>query len=223
LGLLVVIVGYNVKQNLASKADCNAYDSAMRVGNGTKAVELAKRIERRGSIGADRADYMLAQAYETTGDYDRAAEYLTRCKESYYADSPGMRYDWARLEYKRGKKREAFDAWIAAAERVISRPLRQGQVVREIWNETGAGTFVDAKDYVKTKLRAKFRGGATMEKSSYRKLAIFATYADFLACMEAEFAALSESEQAERAAAMDFIRSVATDPNVERDLYPLER
>jgi hypothetical protein len=161
---------------------------------------------------------MLAQAYETTGDYDRAAEYLTRCEESYYADSPGMRYDWARLEYKRGRKREAFDAWIAAAERVISRPLCQEQVVREVWNETGAGTFVDAKDYVKTKLRAKFRGGATMEKSSYRKLAIFATYADFLACMEAEFAALSESEQAERAAAMDFIRSVATDPNVERKI-----
>lgn len=216
LGLLVVIVGYNVRQNLASKADCNAYDSAMRVGNGTKAVELAKRIERRGSIGADRADYMLAQAYETAGDYDRAAERLTSCGGEYCDD-------WARLDYKRGRKREAFDAWIAAAERVISRPLRQEQVVREIWNETGAGTFVDAKDYVKTKLRAKFRGGATMEKSAYRKLAIFATYADFLAWMEAEFAALSKSEQAERAAAMDFIRSVATDPNVERDLYPLER
>jgi hypothetical protein len=216
LCLGIVRVGYNVKQNLASKADCGAYDDAMRAGNGIEAIELAKRIERRGSFGADRADYMLAQAYETAGDYDRAAERLTSCGGEYCDD-------WARLDYKRGRKREAFDAWIAAAERVISRPLCQEQVVREIWNETGAGTFVDAKDYVKTKLRAKFRGGATMEKSSYRKLAIFATYADFLACMEAEFAALSESEQAERAAAMDFIRSVATDPNVERDLYPLER
>ena len=208
LGLGVLIVGYNVKQNLASKADCNAYSFAMRVGNGSKAVELAKRIERRGSIGADQADYMLAQAYEATGDFDRAAEYLKRCGGEYCDD-------WARLDYKRGQKREAFDAWIDKAKKIISRSYSKEQIVLEAWNETGVGTFADTRDYVKTNARAAFRGDATRERRG-DKLSPFTTYADFLTFMETEFAALSESEQAERAAAMDFIRSVATDPNVER-------
>ena len=212
LGLLVVIVGYNVKQNLASKADCNAYDSAMRVGNGSKAIELAKRIERRGSIGADRADHMLAQAYEATGDYDSAAECLKRCKGRYYYDSD----DWARLDYKCGRKREAFDAWIDKANKILSRSYSKEQIVLEAWNETGVGTFADTRDYVKTDARASFRRAATMERASYSKLSPFGTYGDFLAFMETEFAALPESEQAERAAAMDFVRSVATDPDVER-------
>lgn len=213
LGLGVLIVGYNVKQNLASKADCNAYSFAMRVGNGTKAVELAKRIERRGSIGADQADYMLAQAYETAGDYDRAAEYQKRRQGRYYYDSD----DWARLAYKRGQKREAFDAWIDKAKKIISRSYSKEQIVLEAWNETGVGTFADTRDYVKTNARAAFRGDATRERRG-DKLSPFTTYADFLAFMEAEYAALSETEKAGRAEAMDFIRSVATDPNVERKI-----
>ncbi len=208
LGLGVLIVGYNVKQNLASKADCNAYSFAMRVGNGSKAVELAKRIERRGSVGADRADYMLAQAYETAGDYDRAAERLTSCGGEYCDD-------WARLAYKRGQKREAFDAWIDKAKKIISRSYSKEQIVLEAWNETGVGTFADTRDYVKNNARAAFRGDATRERRG-DKLSPFTTYADFLAFMEAEYAALSETEKAGRAEAMDFIRSVATDPNVER-------
>ncbi|MBP3558827.1 MAG: hypothetical protein J6K20_14145 [Thermoguttaceae bacterium] len=216
LGLLVVIVGYNAKQNLASKADCNAYSSAMRVGNGSKAVELAKRIERRGAFGADRADYMLAQAYEATGDFDRAAEYLKRCGGEYCDD-------WARLDYKRGQKREAFDAWIDKAKKIISRSYPKNQIVSEAWNETGVGTFANARDYVKTNARASFRCAATRERMSYSKLSPFATYVDFLAFVEAEFAALPETEKAERAEAMDFIRSVATDPEVECKLYPAQR
>ena len=210
LGLGVLIVGYNVKQNLASKADCNAYSFAMRVGNGSKAVELAKRIERR---GADRADYMLAQAYEATGDFDRAAEYQKRSQGRYYYDSD----DWARLAYKRGQKREAFDAWIDKAKKIISRSYSKEQIVLEAWNETGVGTFADTRDYVKTNARAAFRGDATRERRG-DKLSPFTTYADFLTFMETEFAALPETEKAERAAAMDFIRSVATDPNVERKI-----
>lgn len=210
LGLGALIVGYNVKQNLASKADCNAYSFAMRVGNGSKAVELAKRIERRGSIGADQADYMLAQAYETAGDYDRAAERLTSCGGEYCDD-------WARLAYKRGQKREAFDAWIDKAKKIISRSYSKEQIVLEAWNETGVGTFADTRDYVKTNARAAFRGDATRERRG-DKLSPFTTYADFLAFMEAEYAALSETEKAGRAEAMDFIRSVATDPEVERKI-----
>lgn len=208
LGLGALIVGYNVKQNLASKADCNAYSFAMRVGNGSKAVELAKRIERRGSFGADRADYMLAQAYETNGDYDRAVDCLNRCGGEYCDD-------WARLAYKRGQKREAFDAWIDKAKKILSRSYSKEQIVLEAWNETGVGTFADTRDYVKTNARAAFRGDATRERRG-DKLSPFTTYADFLAFMEAEYAALSETEKAGRAEAMDFIRSVATDPNVER-------
>ena len=219
LGLGVLIVGYNVKQNLASKADCNAYSFAMRVGNGSKAVELAKRIERRGSIGADQADYMLAQAYEATGDFDRAAEYQKRSQGRYYYDSD----DWARLAYKRGQKREAFDAWIDKAKKIISRSYSKEQIVLEAWNETGVGTFANARDYVKTNARASFRRAATRERMSYSKLSPFATYVDFLAFVEAEFAALPETEKAERAEAMDFIRSVATDPEVECKLYPAQR
>ncbi len=214
LGLGIARVGYNVKQNLTAKADCNAFDSAMRVGNGIKAVELAKRIERRGAFGADRADQMLAQAYEATGDLDRAAECLKRCQGRYYYDSD----DWARLAYKRGQKREAFDAWVDKAKKIISRSYSKEQIVLEAWNETGVGTFADTRDYVKTNVRASFRRAATMERMSYSKLSPFATYDDFLAFVEAEFAALQETEKAERAEAMDFIRSVATDPDVERKI-----
>lgn len=214
LGLLVVTVGYNVKQNLASKADCNAYDFAMNVGNGPEAVELAKRIERRGAIGADQADQMLALAYEMGGDLDRAAEYQKRCAGRYYYDSD----DWARLAYKRGQKREAFDAWIDKAKKILSRSYSKEQIVLEARNETGVGTFADTRDYVKTDARASFRRAATMERKSYSKLSPFATYADFLAFVETEFAALPQTEKAERAEAMDFIRSVATDPNVERKI-----
>ncbi|MBR4835332.1 MAG: hypothetical protein IKU86_13535 [Thermoguttaceae bacterium] len=216
LGLGVVIVGYNVKQNLASKADRNAYDSAMRAGNGSKAVELAKRIERRGSFGADRADHMLAQAYEMNGDYDRAAEFLTRCGGEYCDD-------WARLDYKSGQKREAFDAWTAKAKKIVSSCYPNSRWSLKTRNETGVGTFDELEADDKTTLRASFRRAATMEKTSYPKLSPFATYADFLAFMEAEFAALPESDQAERSAAMDFIRSVATDSKVESKFLILER
>ena len=209
LGLGVVIVGYNVKQKLAAKADGNAYDSAMRAGNGSKAVELAKRIERRGAFGADRADRMLARAYEMNGDYDRAAEFLTRCRGEYCDD-------WARLDYKRGQKREAFDAWTRKAEKIVSSCYPNFRFSLKTRNETGVGTFDELEDGDKTYLRAVFRKEATMERERYAKLSPFATYSDFLAFMEAEYAALSETEKAERAAAMDFIRSVATDQNVER-------
>lgn len=209
LGLGVVIVGYNVKQNLASKADCDAFASAMRVGNGSKAVELAKRIERRGAFGADRADYMLARAYETNGDYDRATEHLKRCGGEYCDD-------WTRLAYKRGQKREAFDAWLGKAEKIVSSCYPNSRWSLKTRNETGVGTFDELEDDDKTYLRAVFRKEATMERDRYAKLSPFATYADFLAFMETEFAALPETEKANSAEAMDFIRSVATDANVER-------
>ena len=209
LGLLVVIVGYNAKQNLASKADCNAYSFAMRVGNGSKAVELAKRIERRGAFGADRADYMLARAYETNGDYDRATERLKRCGGEYCDD-------WTRLAYKRGQKREAFDAWLGKAEKIVSSCYPNSRWSLKTRNETGVGTFDELEDDGKTALRASFRKDATMERERCAKLSPFATYAEFLAFMETEFAALPETEKANSAEAMDFIRSVATDANVER-------
>ena len=118
-------------------------------------------------------DYQLARAYEANGDYDRAAERLTSCGGEYCDD-------WARLDYKRGRKREAFDAWIDKANKILSRSYSKEQIVLEAWNETGVGTFADTRDYVKTDARASFRRAATME----RALSPFGTYGDFLAFME---------------------------------------
>jgi hypothetical protein len=175
--------------------------SAMEAGDGARAVEIAKK----GFFGDN--DYELARAYEANGDYDRAEEYLMSCGGEYCDD-------WARLDYKRGRKREAFDAWTAKAEKIVSSCYPNFRWSLKTRNETGVGTFDELEDDGKTALRATFRMDATMEREQYAKLSPFATYADFLAFVEAEYAALSETEKAERAAAMDFIRSVAADPNV---------
>ena len=169
--------------------------------DGARAVKIAKK----GFFGDN--DYRLSRAYEADGDYDRAAESLTSCGGEYCDD-------WARLDYKR--KREAFDAWTPKAEKIVSSCYPNFRWSLKTRNETGVGMFDELEDGGKTALRATFRKDATMEREQFAKLSPFATYDDFLAFVEVEFAALSESEQAERAAAMDFVRSVATDPDVER-------
>ena len=205
---VVVFVGivfsiYSVSTNIARKERSGEFLLAMEVGDGARAVELYKK----GVVGDN--DYELAQAYEMNGDYERAAERLKRCGGEYCDD-------WARLDYKRGQKREAFDAWTRKAEKIVSSCYPNFRFSLKTRNETGVGTFDELEDGDKTYLRAVFRKEATMERERYAKLSPFATYSDFLAFMEAEYAALSETEKAERAAAMDFIRSVATDQNVER-------
>ena len=205
---VVVFVGivfsiYSVSTNIARKERSGEFLLAMEVGDGARAVELYKK----GVVGDN--DYELAQAYEMNGDYERAAERLKRCGGDYCDD-------WARLDYKRGQKREAFDAWTRKAEKIVSSCYPNFRWSLKTRNETGVGTFDELEGDGKTALRASFRKDATMEREQYPKLSPFATYGDFLAFMEAEFAALPEPEKAERAEAMDFIRSVATDPNVER-------
>ena len=207
---VVVFVGivfsiYSVSTNIARKERSGEFLLAMEVGDGARAVELCKK----GVFGD--GDYELARAYEMNGDYERAAERLKRCGGEYCDD-------WARLDYKRGQKREAFDAWTRKAEKIVSSCYPNFRFSLKTRNETGVGTFDELEDGDKTYLRAVFRKEATMERERYAKLSPFATYSDFLAFMETEFAALSETEKAERAAAMDFIRSVATDPEVERKI-----
>ncbi len=205
---VVVFVGivfsiYYASTNIAKKERHGEFLLAMEVGDGARAVELYKK----GVFGEN--DYELARAYEMNGDYDRAADCLKRCGGEYCDD-------WARLDYKRGQKREAFDAWTRKAEKIVSSCYPNFRFSLKTRNETGVGTFDELADDDKTYLRAVFRKEATMERERCAKLSPFATYADFLAFMEAEYAALPETEKAERAEAMDFIRSVATDPNVER-------
>lgn len=207
---VVVFVGivfsiYYVSTNIAKKERRGEFLLAMEVGDGARAVELYKK----GVFGD--GDYEFARAYEMNGDYDRAADYLKRCGGEYCDD-------WARLDYKRGQKREAFDAWTRKAEKIVSNCYPNFRFSLKTRNETGVGTFDELADGDKTYLRAVFRKEATMERERYAKLSPFATYADFLAFVETEFAALPETEKAERAEAMDFIRSVATDPNVEREI-----
>ena len=205
---VVVFVGivfsiYYVSTNIAKKERRGEFLLAMEVGDGARAVELYKK----GVFGD--GDYELARACEMNGDYDRAAERLKRCGDECCDDL-------ARLDYKRGRKREAFDAWTRKAEKIVSSCYPNFRWSLKTRNETGVGTFDELEGDGKTALRASFRKDATMERERYAKLSPFATYADFLTFMETEFAALSETEKAERAAAMDFIRSVAIDPNVER-------
>ena len=207
---VVVFVGiifsiYNVSSNVARKERSEEFRAAMEAGDGARAVKIAKK----GVLGDN--DYKLAQAYEANGDYDRAAVCLTACGGENCDD-------WARLDYKRGRKREAFDAWTVKAEKIVSSCYPNFRWSLKTRNETGVGTFNELEDDGKTALRATFRMDATMEREQYPKLSPFATYADFLAFMEAEFAALSKSDRAERAEAMDFIRSVATDSEVERKI-----
>lgn len=207
---VVVFVGivfsiYYVSTNIARKERRGEFLLAMEVGDGARAVELYKK----GVFGD--GDYELARAYEMSGDYDQAAERLKRCGGEYCDD-------WARLDYKRGQKREAFDAWTRKAEKIVSSCYPNFRWSLKTRNETGVGTFDELEGDGKTALRASFRKDATMERERYAKLSPFTTYADFLAFMEAEYAALPETEKAERAEAMDFIRSVATDPNVEREI-----
>lgn len=207
---VVVFVGivfsiYYVSSNVARKERSEEFWAAMEAGDGARAVGIAKK----GFFGDN--DYEFARAYEMNGDYDRAAECLTRCGGEYCDD-------WSRLDYKRGRKREAFDAWLSKAEKIVASCYPNSRWSLKTRNETGVGTFEELQTDGKTALRASFRRAATMERERFAKLSPFATYADFLAFMETEFAALPENEKAERAAAMDFIRSVATDPNVERKI-----
>lgn len=172
------------------------YAVALEKGEFARALEVALESEKIAAkldnpMKAGRpARRMKALVYELTGDLDAASENYRKGAE--VSDSL---LD-ARLAYKKGEKAAAFALYCAYPkenafpkfETLAKR--RESTRIRVMCEDLYAEHHFCGKDF------------------DGRVLAPFATYSDFLTFMEAEFKAQGEPE--ERAEAMEFFRSIAT-------------
>ena len=184
------------------------YVVALEKGEFAQALEVALESEKIAAKLDDRrkaerpARLMKALAYELTGDLDAALENYRKGKG---ADT--LRD--ARLAYKKGEKAAAFKLYCAYPETALAKSNDDAKKLARRREEARVGVMCEDLYAEHHYCGEDFDG---------RVLAPFATYSDFLTFMESEFKA--QGEPAERAEAMEFFRTIATNDGATKTEAP---
>jgi len=213
---IIAITNYKTERE-NYKAAHHQYSIAMREGRGKDAIHWAERIHyhRYKNDISNQHNNLLGYAYELNGEYEKAIENYTSPWRK-----PGIQDGYSRVlddllhvprvEYKLGRKRNAFLGYCQFANRCL---IKFAADLAYQGRPVGTGGWLTRNDTLQS-----IRHSITMKESTLMRLTAFREYDDFLFFMEEEYEKLGYHE--EYAEAMELFRAIASEFDERHSRHP---